>query len=78
MGPGYRITERQSFDEEFPSQMNYELIASGSLEGTVQFTESFSIGGNASIAYGEENTNYNFKGILKEHPDGESRPHIRY
>lgn len=65
MGPGYRITERQSFDEEFPSQMNYELIASGSLEGTVQFTESFSIGANASVAYGEENTNYNFKGYLK-------------
>ena len=65
VGPGYRITERQSFDEEFPSQMNYELIASGSIESTVQFTESFSIGGNASVAYGEENTNYNFKGYLK-------------
>ena len=64
-GPGYRISVRQDFDEELPSEENYELIASGNLEGSVVFTETFSMGTTVNIAYGEENTAYNVKAYLK-------------
>lgn len=64
-GPGYRISIRQPFDEELPNEENYELIASGNLDGSIQFTETFSVGSTINVAYGEENTNYNVKGYLK-------------
>ncbi|MBW3697761.1 DUF481 domain-containing protein [Vibrio sp. T187] len=64
-GPGYRISVRQSFDEEFPNEENYELIASGNIDGSIQFTDTFSVGSTINVAYGEDNTNYNVKGYLK-------------
>ncbi len=64
-GPGYRISQRQSSDEEFPNKENYELIANASIDGSLTLTETFSMGATANMAYGEENTNYNLKGYLK-------------
>ncbi|WP_428813522.1 DUF481 domain-containing protein [Vibrio makurazakiensis] len=64
-GPGYRISQRQAFDEEFPDLENYELIASGTLDGSIAFNETFSMGTTMTVAYGEENTNYNVKAYLK-------------
>lgn len=64
-GPGYRISKRQSSDEEFPNKENYELIANASIDGSLTLTETFSLGATANMAYGEENTNYNLKGYLK-------------
>ncbi|MDN2667922.1 DUF481 domain-containing protein [Vibrio sp. 14N.309.X.WAT.E.F5] len=64
-GPGYRISKRQSSDEEFPNKENYELIVNASVDGSLTLTETFSMGATANIAYGEENTNYNLKGYLK-------------
>ncbi len=64
-GPGYRISKRQSSDEEFPNKENYELIVSASIDGSLTLTETFSMGATANMAYGEENTNYNLKGYLK-------------
>ncbi|WP_061038208.1 DUF481 domain-containing protein [Vibrio coralliirubri] len=64
-GPGYRISKRQSSDEEFPNKENYELIANASIDGSLTLTETFSMGATANMAYGEENTNYNLKGYLK-------------
>ncbi|WP_254051728.1 YdiY family protein [Vibrio sp. Evd11] len=64
-GPGYRISQRQSSDEEFPNKENYELIANASIDGSLMLTETFSMGATANMAYGEENTNYNLKGYLK-------------
>ncbi len=64
-GPGYRISQRQSSDEEFPNKENYELIVNASVDGSLTLTETFSMGATANMAYGEENTNYNLKGYLK-------------
>ncbi|CAK1717362.1 putative salt-induced outer membrane protein [Vibrio crassostreae] len=64
-GPGYRISKRQSSDEEFPNKENYELIVNASIDGSLTLTETFSMGATANMAYGEENTNYNLKGYLK-------------
>ena len=64
-GPGYRISQRQSSDEEFPNKENYELIVNASVDGSLTITETFSMGATANMAYGEENTNYNLKGYLK-------------
>ncbi|MCG9542198.1 DUF481 domain-containing protein [Vibrio sp. Isolate33] len=64
-GPGYRISKRQSSDEEFPDKENYELIVNASIDGSLTLTETFSMGATANMAYGEENTNYNLKGYLK-------------
>ncbi len=64
-GPGYRISKRQSSDEEFPNKENYELIVNASVDGSLTLTETFSMGATANMAYGEENTNYNLKGYLK-------------
>ncbi|MFS1861123.1 DUF481 domain-containing protein [Vibrio lentus] len=64
-GPGYRISKRQSSDEEYPNKENYELIVNASVDGSLTLTETFSMGATANIAYGEENTNYNLKGYLK-------------
>ncbi|CAK2630696.1 putative salt-induced outer membrane protein [Vibrio crassostreae] len=64
-GPGYRISQRQSSDEEFPNKENYELIVNASIDGSLTLTETFSMGATANMAYGEENTNYNLKGYLK-------------
>ncbi|MCZ8502726.1 DUF481 domain-containing protein [Vibrio lentus] len=64
-GPGYRISKRQSSDEEFPNKENYELIVNASVDGSLTLTDTFSMGATANIAYGEENTNYNLKGYLK-------------
>lgn len=64
-GPGYRISQRQSSDEEFPNKENYELIVNASVDGSLTLTETFSMGTTANMAYGEENTNYNLKGYLK-------------
>lgn len=64
-GPGYRISQRQSSDEEFPNKENYELIANASIDGSLTLTETFSMGATANMAYGEENTNYNLKGYIK-------------
>ncbi len=64
-GPGYRISQRQSSDEEFPNKENYELIVNANIDGSLTLTETFSMGATANMAYGEENTNYNLKGYLK-------------
>ena len=64
-GPGYRISQRQPSDEEFPNKENYELIVNASIDGSLTLTETFSMGATANMAYGEENTNYNLKGYLK-------------
>ena len=64
-GPGYRISQRQSSDEEFPNKENYELIVNASVDGSLTITETFSMGATANMAYGEENTNYNLKSYLK-------------
>lgn len=64
-GPGYRISKRQSSDEEFPNKENYELIVNANIDGSLTLTETFSMGATANMAYGEENTNYNLKGYLK-------------
>ncbi len=64
-GPGYRISQRHSSDEEFPNKENYELIVNASVDGSLTLTETFSMGATANMAYGEENTNYNLKGYLK-------------
>ncbi|WP_132970354.1 DUF481 domain-containing protein [Vibrio crassostreae] len=64
-GPGYRISKRQFSDEEFPNKENYELIVNASIDGSLTLTETFSMGATANMAYGEENTNYNLKGYLK-------------
>ena len=64
-GPGYRISQRQSSDEEFSNKENYELIVNASIDGSLTLTETFSMGTTANMAYGEENTNYNLKGYLK-------------
>ncbi|MCK8079428.1 DUF481 domain-containing protein [Vibrio sp. 1CM24A] len=64
-GPGYRISQRQSSDEEFPNKENYELIVNANVDGSLTLTETFSMGATANMAYGEENTNYNLKGYLK-------------
>ena len=64
-GPGYRISQRQSSDEEFSNKENYELIVNASIDGSLTLTDTFSMGTTANMAYGEENTNYNLKGYLK-------------
>ncbi|WP_060981723.1 DUF481 domain-containing protein [Vibrio splendidus] len=64
-GPGYRISQRQSSDEYFSNKENYELIVNASIDGSLTLTETFSMGATANMAYGEENTNYNLKGYLK-------------
>ena len=64
-GPGYRISKRQSSDEEFSNKENYELIVNANIDGSLTLTETFSMGATANMAYGEENTNYNLKGYLK-------------
>ncbi|WP_061017738.1 DUF481 domain-containing protein [Vibrio splendidus] len=64
-GPGYRISQRQSSDEEFSNKENYELIVNASIDGSLTLTDTFSMGTTVNMAYGEENTNYNLKGYLK-------------
>lgn len=65
LGPGYRISERQPTDSEFPSLRNYEVIATSTLDGSVSFSETFSVGAVVDVAHGEENTHYNTKAYVK-------------
>jgi len=65
LGPGYRISERQPTDSEFPSLRNYEVIATSTLDGSVSFSETFSVGAVMDVAHGEENTHYNTKAYVK-------------
>ncbi|MCG9683051.1 DUF481 domain-containing protein [Vibrio sp. Isolate23] len=65
LGPGYRISERQPNDSEFPSLRNYEVIATSNIDGSVSFSETFSVGAAVDVAHGEENTHYNTKAYMK-------------
>lgn len=65
LGPGYRITQRQPFDSEYPDQMNYEVIASSTLDSSIVFSERLSMGATFDVAHGEENTHYNTKAYIK-------------
>ncbi|MEZ8103004.1 DUF481 domain-containing protein [Vibrio bivalvicida] len=65
LGPGYRITQRQPFDSEYPDQMNYEVIASSTLDSAIVISERLSMGATLDVAHGEENTHYNTKAYIK-------------
>ncbi|MFM2590141.1 DUF481 domain-containing protein [Vibrio sp. TBV020] len=65
LGPGYRITQRQAFDSELPSQMNYEVIASSTIDSELVVSERLSMGATFDVAHGEENTHYNAKAFIK-------------
>lgn len=65
LGPGYRITQRQPFDADYPMQKNYELIATSSLDTSVVVSERLSMGAVLDVAHGEENTQYNSKAFIK-------------
>lgn len=64
-GPGYRFSQRQSNDADFPNQITEELITNGFIEGTSALTQSLEIGGKVNVDYGEENTSTNVKGYIK-------------
>lgn len=65
LGPGYRFTQRQPFDSEYPDQTNYEVIASSTIDSAFVLSEHQSLGATFDIAYGEENTHYNVKTYVK-------------
>lgn len=65
LGPGYRITQRQPFDTEYPDQMNYEVIATSTIDSQLTFSERLSMGVTFDVAHGEENTHYNTKAHVK-------------
>ncbi|MBF9001015.1 MULTISPECIES: DUF481 domain-containing protein [Vibrio] len=57
-GPGYRYTKRQDFDDDYPNQVEEDVIVNAFINGKSQLTDALSVGGSADVDYGESNTTY--------------------
>ncbi|WP_036827724.1 DUF481 domain-containing protein, partial [Photobacterium sanctipauli] len=64
-GPGYRFSQRQDFDPDFPGKKEDEIIANAFVEGMAKINDRFELGGKLSTDYGEANTSTNVKGYVK-------------
>lgn len=58
-GPGYRYTQRQMDDDDYPNQKVSEAIANAFIKGKTHLTANLTVGGDASVDYGDSNTSYN-------------------
>ncbi|GAM58247.1 hypothetical protein JCM19231_1375 [Vibrio ishigakensis] len=64
-GPGYRFSQRQDFDPDFPKQQQDEVIANAFIDLSSSLTESLEYGGKINTDYGEANTSTNVKAYIK-------------
>ncbi len=65
VGPGYRFSQRQNFDPEFPKQEMDEVVGNSFIDFNSGSTNGFKYGVKMNIDFGEANSSTNVKAYVK-------------
>ncbi|EKF9296346.1 DUF481 domain-containing protein [Vibrio cholerae] len=56
LGPGFRYSQRQSFDKTRPSEKQDDVIANAFINGSQEVSTTMKVGSSVRVDYGESNT----------------------